>query len=143
MPFSIVTSLYFYCCFFNFLNINGYIVCCAYVFLPFSFMSCSRCTGICHFFGWKSESSFQLLFLPFWIWRNVSILQVLKNIWTSRYNPRLLDWCMLILLIVILVNVFALCIEIEESTTLLWTSYNITYISIEIHIVELWDQSVR
>lgn len=84
----------------------------------FSFMSCSECMAICYFFGWVFETSFQLLSFPFWIWRNISILQVLKNIWRCQCNPKLLDWCIFIFLKIILVDGFVLCIETVYSTLL-------------------------
>lgn len=108
LSFTLVTFLYFYCCFFSFLNINDDAVYCAYISLSFFFMSCSWCKAICYFFGWIFETSFQLLFFLFWIWKNISILQVPENIWRSWCKPGLPDWSTFILCRFILVDEFAL-----------------------------------
>lgn len=57
--------LVFYCCFFSFLNINDYNICCAYTSLSFSFMPCSWCKAICYFSGWIFDTSFSCYFSLF------------------------------------------------------------------------------
>lgn len=51
---------------------------------------------------------FSCYFSFFWIWKNISILQVPENIWRSWCKPGLPDWSTFILCRFILVDEFAL-----------------------------------